>query len=124
MTNEEKKFLERAIKALLKNNIGEEKTKEIIEKINIKKGEEDMVIENLQRIWDDTYNEGVKDRKENRDKNRNENGNKNRKNVVIEMLKNKMDDETIKKLTKIENKDLKKIKKELGLANENYSIKI
>ena len=81
MTNEEKKFLERAIKALLKNNIGEEKTKEIIEKINIKKGEEDMVIENLQRIWDDTYNEGVKDRKENRDKNRNENGNKNRKNV-------------------------------------------
>ena len=40
------------------------------------------------------------------------------------MLKNKMDDETIKKLTKIENKDLKKIKKELGLANENYSIKI
>lgn len=35
-----------------------------------------------------------------------------------------MDDETIKKLTKIENKDLKKIKKELGLANENYSIKI
>ena len=40
------------------------------------------------------------------------------------MLKNKIDDETIKKLTKIENKDLKKIKKELGLANENYSIKI
>ena len=104
--------------------MSKEKTKEIIEKINIKKGEEDMVIENLQRIWDDTYNEGVKDRKENRDKNRNENGNKNRKNVVIEMLKNKMDDETIKKLTKIENKDLKKIKKELGLANENYSIKI
>ena len=74
MTNEEKKFLERAIKALLKNNIGEEKTKEIIEKINIKKGEEDMVIENLQRIWDDTYNEGVKDRKEDRNKNRNKKG--------------------------------------------------
>ena len=31
-----------------------------------------------------------------------------------------MDDETIKKLTKIENKDLKKIKKELGLANGSY----
>ena len=42
------------------------------------------------------------------------------KNVVIEMLNNKMDDETIKKLTKIENKDLKKIKKELGLANGSY----
>ena len=51
--------------------MSKEKTKEIIEKINIKKGEEDMVIENLQRIWDDTYNEGVKDREENRNKNRN-----------------------------------------------------
>ena len=33
------------------------------------------------------------------------------------MLKNKMDDETIKKLTKIKNQELEKIKKELNLAN-------
>lgn len=31
-----------------------------------------------------------------------------------------MDDETIKKLTKIKNQELEKIKKELNLANENY----
>ena len=41
-------------------------------------------------------------------------------NFIIEMLKNKMDDETIKKLTKIKNQELEKIKKELNLANENY----
>lgn len=38
-------------------------------------------------------------------------------NFIIEMLKNKMDDETIKKLTKIKNQELEKIKKELNLAN-------
>lgn len=35
--------------------------------------------------------------------------------IVIEMLKNKMDDEIIKKISKIKQNDLEQIKKEIAL---------
>ena len=60
MRKEDKEFLVKTIKGFLKNKIEVEKTEEIIKKINIKREESEMVIENLERIWDKSIREGRK----------------------------------------------------------------
>ena len=72
----------------------------------IGKGGENMVIENLSRIWDMHYERGVNQGKK-------EGKIAGIKEIVIRMLKNNMKDEVIKKMTNMNDIELEKIKNEL-----------
>ena len=91
---DEKYFINLILKYLLPEKLSKEKTKGILE--NLKWKEDDtMFIDILRKYFDDkekkAVNEGIR-------------------NVVKEMLKNNADEEFIKKVTKISNKELKEIK--------------
>ena len=94
MDLDEKYFINLILKYLLPEKLSKEKTKGILE--NLKWKEDDtMFIDILRKYFDDkekkAVNEGIR-------------------NVVKEMLKNNADEEFIKKVTKISNKELKEIK--------------
>ena len=102
---EEQEFLMDIIVNTAKEKINKEKVKELKEKI-IGKGGENMVIENLSRIWDMHYERGVNQGKK-------EGKIAGIKEIVIRMLKNNMKDEVIKKMTNMNDIELEKIKSEL-----------
>ena len=72
----------------------------------IGKGGDDMVIENLSRIWDMHYERGVSEGKK-------EGRRAGIKEIVKRMLKNNMKDEVIKEMTNVNDIELEKIKREL-----------
>ena len=93
-----------------KEKINKEKVKELKEKI-IGKGGENMVIENLSRIWDMHYERGVSEGKIVGMKEGKKAGIKTeRKKIIMQMIKNNIKDDIIKKVTNTSEKELKKIK--------------
>lgn len=106
LTKEEKGFITDIITNIAKEEIGEEKGKELEEKIIGKREESNMVMENLRRIIRE-------DREEARQEGINQGINQAIKQVVKRMLKNNMRDETIKMMTEINDIELEKIKKEI-----------
>ena len=105
LTKEEQEFLMDIIVNTTKEKIEKEKVKELKEKI-IGKGGDNMVIENLSRIWDMHYERGVSEGKK-------EGKRAGIKEIIIRMLKNNMKDEVIKKMTNVNDIELEKIKREL-----------
>ena len=105
LTKEEREFLMDIIVNTAKEKIEKEKVKELKEKI-IGKGGDNMVIENLSRIWDMHYERGVSEGKK-------EGKRAGIKEIIIRMLKNNMKDEVIKKMTNVNDIELEKIKREL-----------
>ena len=105
LTKEEQEFLMDIIVNTAKEKIEKEKVKELKEKI-IGKGGDNMVIENLSRIWDMHYERGVSEGKK-------EGKRAGIKEIIIRMLKNNMKDEVIKKMTNVNDIELEKIKREL-----------
>ena len=106
LTKEEQEFLMDIIVNTAKEKINKEKVKELKEKI-IGKGGENMVIENLSRIWDMHYERGVNQGKKEGKKA----GIKTeRKKIIMQMIKNNIKDDIIKKVTNTSEKELKKIK--------------
>ena len=106
LTKEEKEFITDIITNIAREEIGEEKAKELEEKIIEEREESKMVIENLRRIIRE-------DREEARQEGINQGINQAIKQVVKRMLKNNMKDETIKKMIEINDIELEKIKKEI-----------
>ena len=106
LTKEEKEFITDIITNIAREEIGEEKVKELEEKIIGKREESNMVMENLRRIIRE-------DREEARQEGINQGINQAIKQVVKRMLKNNMKDETIKMMTEINDIELEKIKKEI-----------
>lgn len=128
----EKQFMVDILTNIVTEEIGSEKAKELKEKIT-GKVEESMVTENLRNIFRMNYNEGLElglqkgikkgikagmqkgiktGMKTGIESGMKDGIKKATHNFVIEMLKNEMDDETIIKLSKINTKELEKIKKE------------
>ena len=105
LTKEEQEFLMDIIVNTAKEKIEKEKVKELKEKI-IGKGGDDMVIENLSRIWDMHYERGVSEGKRAGIKTE-------RKKIIIQMIQNSINDDIIKKVTNTSEKELKKIKEEI-----------
>ena len=104
LTKEEQEFLMDIIVNTAKEKINKEKVKELKEKI-IGKGGENMVIENLSRIWDMHYERGVNQGKKEGKKA----GIKTeRKKIIMQMIKNNIKDDIIKKVTNTREKELKK----------------
>ena len=83
--------------------------KELKEKI-IGKGGDDMVIENLSRIWDMHYERGVIEGKK---EGKRAGIKTERKKIIIQMIQNSINDDIIKKVTNTSEKELKKIKDEI-----------
>lgn len=83
--------------------------KELKEKI-IGKGGDDMVIENLSRIWDMHYERGVIEGKK---EGKRAGIKTERKKIIIQMIQNSINDDIIKKVTNTSEKELKKIKEEI-----------
>lgn len=106
VVKEEKEFVTNIITNIEREEIGEEKVKELEEKIIGKREESNMVMENLRRIIRE-------DREEARQEGINQGINQAIKQVVKRMLKNNMKDETIKMMTEINDIELEKIKKEI-----------
>ena len=97
LTSTEKQFIIDILTNIVTDEIGEKKARELKAKINNFKEEDSMVTENLRNIFRMNYNEGVQFAT---------------RNIIIQMLKNKMSEKTIKKITKIDDKELQKIKVE------------
>lgn len=98
LTSTEKQFIIDILTNIVTDEIGEKKARELKAKINNFKEEDSMVTENLRNIFRMNYNEGVQFAT---------------RNIIIQMLKNKMSEKTIKKITKIDDKELQKIKDEM-----------
>ena len=107
LTKEEKEFITDIITNIAKEEIGKEKRKELEEKIIGKREESNMVMENLRRIIREDIEEA-----------RQEGRKEAIKQVIEQMLRNKMKNDVIKKITNIDDKELKIIKKEI--ENENF----
>lgn len=101
LTEEEKNFIIDLLTNVAREKIGEKKYQELMEKL-LGKGGKNMVVENLKRIWDMTYEEGK------------ENG---IRQVAIQMVKGRMSDRTIKAMTKISDEELQKIKQMVKTSN-------
>ena len=110
LTKEEKEFITDIITNIAKEEIGEEKGKELEEKIIGKREESNMVMENLRRIIREDREEA---KREGREEGINQGINQAIKQVVKRMLKNKMKDETIQMMTDINDSELEKIKEEI-----------
>ena len=115
LTKEEKEFITDIITNIAKEEIGEEKRKELEEKIIRKRVESNMVVENLRRIIREDREEA---RQEGKQEGKQEGRKEAIKQVIEQMLINKMKNDVIKKITNIDDKELKKIKKEI--ENENF----
>lgn len=89
--------------------IGIKKAKELRQKIEQKEGN-GMVVENLRNIFKMNYKEGVDFGIQKGMQNGIQTATRN---FVIQMLKNKMSEKTIKKITKIEEVELQKIKQSM-----------
>ena len=76
----------------------------------IGKGGDDMVIENLSRIWDMHYERGVIEGKK---EGKRAGIKTERKKIIIQMIQNSINDDIIKKVTNTSEKELKKIKEEI-----------
>jgi hypothetical protein len=99
LTKEEKEFIVEIVECSAKDIIAEEKAIELSKKI-MKKEEKIMVVENVRKLlWEEPYNDGVS---------------QGIKKVIINMLKSKMSDKTIKKVTNISDKELNEIKDEIN----------
>ena len=109
LTKEEQEFLMDIIVNTTKEKIEKEKVKELKEKI-IGKGGDDMVIENLSRIWDMHYERGVSEGKK---EGKRAGIKTERKKIIIQMIQNSINDDIIKKVTNTSEKELKKIKEEI-----------
>ena len=114
LTKEEKEFITDIITNIAREEIGEEKAKELEEKIIEEREERQMVIENLRRIIREDREEARQEgRQEGINQGISQGINQAIKQVVKRMLKNKMQDETIKKMTEINDIELEKIKREM-----------
>ena len=109
LTKEEQEFLMDIIVNTAKEKIEKEKVKELKEKI-IGKGGDNMVIENLSRIWDMHYERGVSEGKK---AGKRAGIKTERKKIIIQMVQNNINDDIIKKVTNTSEKELKKIKDEI-----------
>lgn len=109
LSTEEKKFIMDLLTNIVTEEIGEEKAKELKEKLKEKVGEK-MVTENLRNIFRMNYNEGVE---KGLQKGLQKGIQTATHNFIVQMIKNKMSDKTILKLTKITQEELEKIKKSL-----------
>ena len=61
LNEEEQKFIEEALSTFLKNKIEKGQIEELFEEINKRKGGQEMVIENLERIWNERIYKSKKD---------------------------------------------------------------
>lgn len=97
LIDEEKEFMIEILTNIVTEEIGTKKAEELKEKIE-KKEENTMVMENLRNIFRMNYNEGVQ---------------AGRRNIIIQMLKSKMNENTIKKITQVDEKELQEIKMQI-----------
>ena len=109
LTKQEKKFMLDILTNIVEEEIGKEKAGELKEKIE-KKEVNNMVTENLRNIFRMNYNEGVEFGIQKGIQNGIQTATRN---FVIQMIKNKMSDKTIKKITKINDEQLKEIKENM-----------
>jgi len=101
LSKEEKSFMLDILMNIVTEEIGRKKAKELKEKIE-KEEEDTMVMENLRNIFRMNYNEGVQSGIQT-----------GRRNIIMQMLKSKMSENTIKKITKVDDNELQEIKKEI-----------
>lgn len=104
LTDEEKEFMIEILTNIGTEEIGTKKAEELKEKIE-KKEENSMVMENLRNIFRMNYNEGVQRGIQT-----------GKRNIIIQMLKSKMNEKTIKKITQIDEKELQEIKKQIQVT--------
>ena len=103
-TKEERILLEKIIYYIFSSKLTKEELKEIVEKLEEKREEKDMVAEEiLKKSWDEEYKRGKLDgkalgRKEERIQ------------LIIEMIKNDADEDFIIKVSGITKKKMKEIK--------------
>lgn len=97
-TEKNKKLLKRMIYFIYQERLGKEKTEELLEKIG-EGGKEDMVIEMLRKEKKDLISQGISQATER---------------IIIQMIKLKMNDEIIKKVTQISAKELEEIKAKIS----------
>lgn len=83
---------------IYQERLGKEKTEELLEKIG-EGGREDMVIEMLRKEKKDLITQGITQATER---------------IIIQMIKLKMNDEIIKKVTQISTKELEEIKTKIS----------
>lgn len=96
-------------------NIAKEKIEKIkcdkfLQKISGKGGSEDMVMENLRRIWDVSCQEA---RAEGMKQGMSQGVTQGIRQIAKKMLKSKMSEKTIKAMTQISDKELEELKKEM-----------
>ena len=103
LSEDESNFMKEALSTIIKNKIGKDKAKEFKEKIEEGKDDEDMVIENLERIWDMRVNEGVKTGiRTGREQNKIE--------IAKKLLKRGMSLDEIQEITELAKDSIKKLK--------------
>lgn len=117
LNKEEKMFISDLLVNVAKQAIGDEKSKELLEKMLGKDGD-GMLVENLARI----YREGLIEEREIGMKQGFKDGVSNGisqgiRQVAVQMVKSKMSDKTIKAMTKISDEELQNIKSEVALSN-------
>ena len=93
-----KRFLQRIIYYILKDEIGEEESNYLINELKEKESDETMMEEVLRGALRENFGKGVKQEKEN---------------VICEMLKNQMEENIIKKITHVTQKELNEIKEKM-----------
>lgn len=117
LNKEEKMFISDLLVNVAKQAIGDEKSKELLEKMLGKDGD-GMLVENLVRI----YREGLIEEREIGIKQGFRDGvskgisqgiSQGIRQVAIQMVKNKMSDKTIKAMTKISDEELQEIKEQV-----------
>ena len=118
MSNEEKTVLKQIIYYTLMKKIGEDVAKKYIKKLEYKEEEKMSVFEEyLEKIIDEGLEKGMQQGMQQGIKQGIEKGKKESTyKIVIEMIKNNIDESRIKVITKISEKELKKIK-EMAIKN-------
>ena len=111
LDTDDRYFLRMIITYLLARKMEKKIVKEILDKL-MEKGEESMFIDVLSDYFDERE---AKARKLGEKRGEKQGVRK----VIIEMLKNKVDEEVIKKSTKVKSKELEQIKKELLTKSVN-----
>lgn len=107
---EERSFIIDVITNTAKEKIEKIKYDEFLRKISKKGGEEDMVMENLRRIWDVSCQEA---RAEGKNEGISQGISQGIRQIAKKMLKSKMSEKTIKAMTQISDEELEELKKEI-----------
>ena len=115
LDTDDRYFLRMIITYLLARKMEKKIVKEILDKL-MEKGEESMFIDVLSDYFDEREAKARKLGEKRGEKRGEKQG---VRKVIIEMLKNKVDEEVIKKSTKVKSKELEQIKKELLTKSVN-----